>query len=168
MKLNLASGTDIKDGWVNLDVVAWPSARRPPDVYWNAKDPIPFPDGSADEIYCGYTFLHIPLSWHQRLLRECHRVLRPGGILTVGEVAMEELLPRWLQNPSDSYLSGLIWGEAGSVHGEDMAQWDNHMQGFTELSLARFLSEGGFTDLERVSIHSAAVWYELTIQCRKP
>jgi SAM-dependent methyltransferase len=169
LRINLASGTDLKrgDGWVNLDAVSWKLAGAPPDVFWNAKDPIPFPDGSADEVYCGYTFLHIPLSWHERLLAECRRVLKPGGTLMVGEVDMAILMPRWLANPSDPYLSGLLWGEAGSVHGEDMAQWDNHAQGFTEQSLRDFLARGGFPIAERVSIHHKDVWFELTLVARK-
>lgn len=168
MKLNLASGTDIKDPpWINLDAVEWPIARRPPDVIWEAHQPIPFPDGSADEIYAGYLFLHVEPSRHDGLLAEIRRVLKIGGRLMVGEVDMQILLPRWLANPSDKYLSGLVWGEQGDVHGADLAAWDKHNQGFTERSLAEFLARGGFPHARRTVLHGPAVFYELTMETFK-
>src|SRR5450631_2524408 len=58
LRLNLASGTDLRsgDGWVNLDVVPrWPGTARGCEVIWDAtRDRIPFPDGSVDEVYAGY------------------------------------------------------------------------------------------------------------------
>lgn len=165
LRLNLASGTDIKegDGWKNLDAVAWPLARRPPDVIWEAHQPIPFPDGCVDEIYAGYLFLHVEPSRHDGLLADIYRVMKPGGLLVVGEVDMDILLPRWLANPSDKYLSGLVWGEQGDIHGSDFAKWDKHNQGFTEQSLRLFLERGGFPNAQRISIHATAVFYELTL-----
>ena len=166
--LNLASGTDVRDPpWVNLDAVAWPLARRPPDVIWEAHQPIPFPDESVDGVYAGYLFLHVEPGCHAGLLAEIRRVMRRGAWLLVGEVDMAVLLPRWLADPSDKYLSGLVWGEQGDVHGADLAQWDKHNQGFTEASLRAFLASGGFRDAERVQLHDKGVWYELSLATRK-
>lgn len=167
LRLNLASGTDIRDGWVNLDAVAWPIARRPPDAFWEARQDIPYESNQVDEIYAGYLFLHVEPDRHDGLLAECRRVLKPGGVLVVGEVDMAILLPRWLANPSDKYLSGLVWGEQGDVHGKELAKWDKHNQGFTEKSLREFLSRGGFKRAERIKVHSDAVWYELTLKTTK-
>lgn len=167
LRLNLASGTDIRDGWVNLDAVAWPMARRAPDVIWEAHQPIPYADNSVDDVYAGYLFLHVEPSRHDGLLADIRRVLKPGGSLVVGEVDMAKLLPRWLESPSDKYLSGLVWGEQGDVHGSELAAWDTHNQGFTEASLRAFLSRGGFREATRIQVHDAAVWYELTLATRK-
>lgn len=168
LRLNLASGTDIRDGWVNVDAVAWPKARRAPDVYWQAGQRLPFDDATAGEVYAGYLFLHVEPQLHKALLADIHRVLKPGGTLVVGEVDMAKLLPRWLENPSDAYLSGLVWGEQGSEHGADLAKWDKHNQGWTETSLRTFLVAGGFEWPQRISIHDSGVWYELTLSTRKP
>lgn len=168
LRLNLASGTDIRDGWVNVDAVAWPSARRPPDAYWQAGQRLPFGDETADEVYAGYLFLHVEPLLHKSLLADIRRVMKPGAFLTVGEVDMAKLLPRWLDNPSDAYLSGLIWGEQGKDLGTDLARWDKHNQGFTEASLRAFIVSGGFPEPARINIHSPDVWYELTLETRKP
>jgi ubiquinone/menaquinone biosynthesis C-methylase UbiE len=167
LKINIACGTDLRDGWVNIDAVAWPTARRPPDVYWKAGEPLPFPDESVNEAYCGYTFLHVRPNLHDALLADIRRVLKPNAKLVVGEVDMVELMLRWLAKPSDKYLSGLIWGEQGEAHGEEFAQWDSHNQGFTEQSLRELLARGGFRDAQRTKIHGGDVWYELTLEAFK-
>lgn len=169
MKLNLASGTDIKPGWVNLDIVAkWPCAQKGCDVIWDArKDKIPFPDNSAEEIYAGYLLLHLAPKYHSAVLSDIHRVLSPGGVFTVGEVDMEVVMRMYLENPFDNRCSELIWGEQGSLHGDDLAEFDKHCQGFTESSLRKILSDSGFTDFQRIRIHCAEVFYELTLNCKK-
>lgn len=168
-RLNLASGTDVKDGWVNLDVVPrWKMAPRGCDVVWDArKDKIPFPDGSADEVYAGYLLLHLAPHFHKPVLADVRRVLSDAGVLVIGEVDMDKVLRRFLETPSDPRLSELIWGEQGSVHGEDLAEFDKHCQGFTQGSLEKVLSESGFGGFRKINVHCAEVWYELTLECRK-
>jgi|ERR1700722_4335444 len=168
-KLNLASGTDIRDGWVNLDVVKkWPCARRGCDIIWDAgKNYIPFPDNSANEIYAGYLLLHLAPCYHKQILAEIYRVLSDDGIVMFGEVDMRIVMTRYMEDPSIKNFSELIWGEQGSFHGNDFTEFDKHCQGFTEESLIHLLKTNGFTDFNRINIHSSDVYYELTIACRK-
>ena len=186
--LNLACGTDVRDPpWVNLDVVEkWPLARKACDVIWDARtDGLPYPDGSVDGIYAGYLLLHLGPQHHERVLRDMHRVLRRGGGLLIGEVDMPEVMRRWLAEPQDLYLSGLIWGEQGNLPPCDscftrgsqcescraqaaLADFDKHCQGFSEASLRRLLLRAGFDGrTERTKIHGPGVWYELTLQTIK-
>jgi predicted SAM-dependent methyltransferase len=170
LRLNLASGTDIKPPpWVNLDVVPqWPGAR-PCDILWDARtDKIPFPDDSADEVYAGYLFLHLLRRYHEPVLAEIRRVLKSGSILRVGEVDMERVFQRYLnEDGEDPRLDQLIWGEQGVIHGAVLSEFDTHVQGFTEDTLRALLNRGGFKDLRRVQIHHPDVWYELTLECTK-
>lgn len=169
--LNLACGTDYKAGWQNLDIVAWPG-YKPPDLYWDArKDPIPFPDESAIEIYCGYTLMHVGPRYHQRLLTDIYRVLAPLGRLVVGEVDMPLVFHRWLKTPSDGQVAQLIWGEQGMQYdvewGPKLEDFDKHCWGWSEQTLSDLLEKAGFRDVHRINIHVAAVWYELTLECWK-
>jgi len=169
LKLNLASGTDIRDGWVNMDIVPrWPIARRGCDLVWDArKDKIPYPDNSVSEIYAGYLLLHLAPKFHKPVLAEIHRVMSPDGVVMVGEVDMEIVMKRFLADPMDPRCCELIWGEQGSIHGDDLADFDKHCQGFTEASLKATLAEAGFGHFQRVSFHCADVYFELTITCKK-
>lgn len=169
MKLNLACGTDVKDPpWVNLDVVQkWPGAPRPCDVVWDArKDPIPFPDDSADEIYAGYLLLHLAPRFHRSVLADVRRVAVPDARIVFGEVDFDVVFQDFLKNPFDPRTSELIWGEQGNRPGDEPFEaFDKHCQGFNERSLRHLLRESGFGDFRRIRLHAVA--YELTLECRK-
>ena len=46
---------------------------------------LPFDPGAFDAVFCACVFHHIDTDEHVALMRELHRVLRPGGILAVFE-----------------------------------------------------------------------------------
>lgn len=169
LRLNLASGTDIRDGWINMDVVPrWPSASRGCDIIWDARtDPLPFVDNSVDEVYAGYLLLHLAPHYHARALEEIRRVLKPGAPVRFGEVDMQLVMQRFIATPWDPRLAELIWGEQGDFHGIGLADFDKHCHGFTEHTLRITLLKAGFDIIERSKIHSDDVWYELTLLGRK-
>jgi SAM-dependent methyltransferase len=75
-RLNLGCGTDIRPGWVNLDVAPLPGV----DVVHDLSQPLPFADASFGEILCKDVLEHVELI---PVMRELHRVLRPGGRLRI-------------------------------------------------------------------------------------
>src|SRR5688500_12400690 len=76
-KLNLGCGTDIRPGFVNLDSIALPGV----DVVHDLDVlPLPFPDAQFDEVLCKDVLEHVD---YPPLLGEIHRVMKPGGRLTV-------------------------------------------------------------------------------------
>jgi SAM-dependent methyltransferase len=173
LRLNLASGTDLRpaeQGWKNLDIVRrWPSNSRDCDLVWDARsNEIPFKSGTVDEIVAGYLFLHVPYPHHEPLAAEMFRVMKPGGHLEVGEVDMPAAFHRWLLNPLDLSAREIIWGEQGSLHGPEFAQYDKHCAGHSSWSLKRLLEGAGFVGVERFTQHSNEVWYELSMKARKP
>ena len=167
MKLNLASGSDYKLGFLNLDIVQWP--RYPePDIYWDLRSGLlPFFDNTVEEVYCGYTLLHAMPRYRFSLLNEIYRVLIPTGKAVFSEVDMRLAMKRWLENPRDMSYNELIWGELGSIHGEEFAEWDTHHHGYCQETLTEELIKHNFIDLNRVNVHDPGVWYELTIVCKK-
>jgi SAM-dependent methyltransferase len=76
-KLNLGCGTDIREGWVNLDIAALPGVDVVHDI--NVL-PLPFEDGVFDEILCNDILEHVDLV---PVLKECHRILAPGGLMKI-------------------------------------------------------------------------------------
>lgn len=76
-KLHLGCGTDILPGWVNIDCAALPGVDLVHDLN---VIPLPFPDACAEEIRCQDVLEHIK---YAPLLKECHRMLAPGGRLHI-------------------------------------------------------------------------------------
>lgn len=74
-RLNLGCGTDIRPGFVNLDVSPLPGVDVAHDL---DVLPLPFDDGRFTEIICQDVLEHVALV---DVLRELHRILTPGGRL---------------------------------------------------------------------------------------
>lgn len=100
--LNLGCGQVTPSGWVNVDGSngAWlatklPAVDRllvslgviPPTEFANGVTfadffkPLPWGDDAADAVYLGGVLEHLTPADGERLLRECHRVLKPQGVI---------------------------------------------------------------------------------------
>ena len=78
MKLNIGCGEYKLQGYVNIDA----QEEVGPDLVAEAWS-LPFEDNSVSEIYAGHVYEHMTKEDGNRALREFHRVLKPGGLLTV-------------------------------------------------------------------------------------
>ncbi len=77
-KLNLGCGKDIKQNYVNLDVVKLPGV----DIVHNLeKYPYPFKDNEFDEVYCHHVLEH--MTSIVKPLEELWRITRKGGKLVI-------------------------------------------------------------------------------------
>lgn len=91
--LNLGCGVRHHQDWTNLDLV--PSHR---DVLQHdLEQPLPFPEASFEGVYHSHVLEHLPRAAAIRFLGECHRVLRPGGILRVVVPDLEMIARLYLQ-----------------------------------------------------------------------
>ncbi len=78
MKLNLGCGTDIKPGYVNLDLVPLKGV----DVVCNLdKPPLPFKDNQFEGIYCRHVLEHVDN--FLPLIEELYRISKPEGIIRI-------------------------------------------------------------------------------------
>ena len=57
--------------------------RNKSSYSWETSESLPFPDNSFDVVYCNDSFHHYPAP--QDVLREVHRVLKPGGTFLMGD-----------------------------------------------------------------------------------
>lgn len=77
-KLNLGSGADKKEGFVNMD---WNPLTKP-DIQHNLnKFPYPFEDNTFDYIEARHVLEHLEKPFN--VMKELHRILKPGGELLV-------------------------------------------------------------------------------------
>ena len=66
-------------GWLNTDLhpAHWRVVRM------DATKPFPLPSRSVDYVFSEHMIEHLPLAGARAMLREAHRVLRPGGMIRV-------------------------------------------------------------------------------------
>lgn len=75
LHLHLGCGPKYLKGFVNIDANPFNQI----DLWLDVRDGLPFPANSADSIYSTHMFEHFYPDELQQLLKECFRVLRPGG-----------------------------------------------------------------------------------------
>jgi len=119
-KLNLGCGPNAPSGWLNIDGSwnAWFSNHiylrkvltilgmfSGTDAGWNVRPlvhdltkPLPFEDNTVSIIYGAHVLEHLYLADAQRLLGECLRILRPGGVIRVVVPDLRSMVATYLKN----------------------------------------------------------------------
>lgn len=91
--LNLGCGHRFHPAWENADI----APQDPSITYANVAQGIPYPDQHFDVVYHSHMIEHIRVNDVQRFLRECGRVLKPGGIMRVATPDLERLCAAYLE-----------------------------------------------------------------------
>ena len=77
MKLNLGCGRDLKEGYINLDVVDYGGNQ----IHDLNSFPYPFEDNTFDEIYASHVLEHLNNFYNS--ITELYRISKPNAILIV-------------------------------------------------------------------------------------
>jgi len=96
LKINLGSGHWKFEGWVNVDI----DHDSAPDVVANLAADLPFAAGVARLMHTEDFIDQLELDQAANFLRECHRVLAPGGVLRVLTPDMRQLAHLYLHDPA--------------------------------------------------------------------
>ena len=89
-KLQLGAGDNVLPGWLNTDLHGY---RRADElVLLDVRKPFPLPNASFDFVYTEHMIEHLTWTEGQSCLRECLRVLRPGGTIRLATPSLERLL----------------------------------------------------------------------------
>jgi predicted SAM-dependent methyltransferase len=99
--------------WTNLDF----SSKDKAVITHNLLEGIPFPDQQFELVYHSHVLEHFSKQDGEKLIRECHRVLKPGGILriaipdleTIARLYLKHLELAWENPESMSHDSGYQW-----------------------------------------------------------
>jgi SAM-dependent methyltransferase len=91
--LNLGCGSRFHPDWDNLDFFPASPQVRPHDL----RKGIPFSDGTFDVVYHSHLLEHFSKQSAPAFLRECHRVLKPGGTLRVAVPDLERIVREYLK-----------------------------------------------------------------------
>jgi predicted SAM-dependent methyltransferase len=91
-KLNLGCGGRFCDGWVNVDF----TSTGPGVIATNLRKGISFLNESFDVVYHSHLLEHFQKSAAADFLKECHRVLRPEGVIRVVVPDLEMIARNYL------------------------------------------------------------------------
>jgi len=80
IKINLGSGVDYREGWINVDSSDDVKCEIKHDIRLS---PLPFKDNEADYIYCGNVLEHLTFDELIKVMKELHRIIKKGGILHI-------------------------------------------------------------------------------------
>ena len=156
--LNIGTGGRDLPGWINLD------ETKPGDLL-AVVPPIPFRDRAFDEVMLSHVIEHVNDAEAHDLLRECHRVLKPGGEITV-------VVPD-ARAFSLAYILGQISNrELNDLYIYSYCQESQHRWSYDWNTLAQLVVSTGFRDIRRISRFRdprlmAPAWYQLGLTARK-
>ncbi len=153
-KLQLGAGEHPRDGWLNTDLHGY--GRGDELVYLDVRKRFPLPDASFDLVSSEHMIEHLTYADGQRCLRECLRVLKPGGVVRIATPSLERLARlydggdvqhryvRWaaetLEPETDAPLPGVVINNF-------FRSW-GHRFIYDVQTLRHALTEAGFVDVE--------------------
>ncbi len=119
-KLQIGSGATILDGWLCTDFE--PVHGRM--VYMDATRRFPFAADTFDYVFSEHMIEHVAYRSGLAMLHECHRVLKPGGVIRIATPDLAVLLGLYIREPDVRQRLYVAWiserylenGVRGPVH----------------------------------------------------
>ena len=109
-KLQIGSGRSALEGWLNTDISPIPGSRGGP-VFLDARKRFPFADAVFDYMFCEHMIEHLEYGQGLEMLRECFRVLKPGGKIRVSTPDLRFLVELYGPDKTElqkSYISRAV------------------------------------------------------------
>lgn len=160
-RLHLGCGDHVLPGWANLDLLGFPGV-----VPWNLTRDLPVGDGTIDFIFSEHFIEHVTLEQAQALLRECHRVLRPGGVVRISTPDLRKLTTEY-QAGRTSEWTDVDWVPATPCQmlNEGLRSW-GHLFVFDPEELTSLFKEAGFIEVEHPGWRSSSHAPLRDLECR--
>jgi predicted SAM-dependent methyltransferase len=151
LKLHLGCGTELKRGWVNIDMLE-PMA----DLQLDLREPLPFSNNSVTLIHSEHFLEHFGFPDEvEHLLSESCRVLMPGGVFSVGVPDAGSLMHAYARGArkvfADEWNPNYPEWLSVPMHRINYAfrQSGEHKYAYDEETLLSTLSCSGFVEVRR-------------------
>ena len=200
-RLHLGCGLNTPEGWINLDGSwnAWlakhsilrrlfkvfhlvPSTQI--DIAWSrdilvydVRKKLPFDDNSLDAIYASHFLEHLYLTEAQKLLCDCYRILRPGGVIRMvvpdlrvivleymGGMTPSEVSQTRILRSADQLNNRLLLRSQNPPAGnilyrvyDGMKDFHSHKWMYDADSLVAHLEAAGFQDVKEMAYRESRI-----------
>lgn len=151
-RLHLGCGDNVIDGWSNLDMAGPRGVVR-----FDLRRPLPVATDSVDLIYSEHFIEHVSHEHGLRLLSECHRVLRPGGVIRISTPDLTKLIAEYMAGRTEEWAD-MDWHPQSPcvMLNEGLRLW-GHQFVYDEQELVSSLVHTGFTVVERKAWRESGV-----------
>lgn len=152
--LNFGCGSAFHPAWVNIDIASSSPEVRAYDIRKN----LPYPDAEFDACYSSHVLEHLKQHEAQKLLSECHRVLKPKGIIRIVVPDLESIVR--------DYLNALEQVDSGLKEAESNYDWmmlelyDQTVRSFSGGEMKNFLIDPNIANKD-------FVWYRIGAEAEK-
>lgn len=89
--LNLGCGSRFHQDWVNVDMISTNKGV----IVCNLLKGIPFESNFFNVVYHSHLLEHLSKTDGVNLIKECHRVLKPGGIIRIATPDLEQIIKNY-------------------------------------------------------------------------
>jgi len=103
-KLQIGSGRNVLKGWLNTDLN--PTKEI---VLLDATKKLPFDDCTFDYVFMEHFIEHLEYQDGIGVVRECYRVLKPGGKLRISTPDLRFLIGLYTENKSELQERYVVW-----------------------------------------------------------
>jgi len=111
------------------------------DLDHNMEEPLPFSDGSVDEVVMYQVLEHMPKYDVDRIVSDIFRVLSIGGKFLVSVPDIKETAKLLANSNTEEEEDWAI----RLIHGTQKNKWSHHFCGYTPRTLKALLSKNGFS-----------------------
>lgn len=159
-KLNIGCGTNLLFGWLNVDFNPVSSKV----IFLDATQPFPFGNNTFDCIFSEHMIEHVPYDQGLQMLRECHRVMKPGGWLRIDTPDMLKMISLYAVDKSKEQKSYIEWSTQKFSHSDEVRiphecfvfnrvvrEW-GHQFIYDAWSLMNALTTVGFINCRQLSV----------------
>jgi predicted SAM-dependent methyltransferase len=137
-------------------------------VIHDVRKPLPFKDQSVCAVYSSHLLEHLYIPDAERLLGECHRILRAKGVLRVVVPDLREMVSRYVagdpETSGDELMRALHVRPVQSPPANPIVRaytslfdFHSHKWMYDAASLARRLAQAGFHDVRERACHDSAI-----------
>jgi len=157
--LNIGCGSNQLSGWLNTDFT--------PDsddvIFMDATQKFPLESNSFDYIFSEHMIEHIPYDKAEEMLKECYRVIKPGGRIRISTPDLNKLTGLLTDNKTKDQINYTNWftdkfipGITDKITSETFVinkmvrEW-GHQFIYDEKTLSNAMQEVGFENIEKES-----------------
>jgi len=145
--LNIGCGKKHLSGFVNMDI------EQPYDKKLDARGGLPYSERTVDGVYSEHFFEHLTQTEGLGFLRECRRVLKPGGVVRIAMPDLDELIRRYTsedwRGDGDMFKLGFDWVvNRCEMMNIAMREW-GHRHVYNEEELVRIARLAGLEPIKR-------------------